>query len=267
MLPWVGPLGTSPVRLGVDQLDESGQLHRPLDAPRRCGEPAPARDAPRGKAPARDQAGGRSRSGPGSPWRNADSAGPSAPASDRRRDHRPGSRRPAGSRGGSAALPTLPAQRGLRRLRTRGNAAGGQYGRWLLRYFGVPRPIEDTARWMGQYHGGFADLPLSLCETHLWLWDRPPIAESPAACWLHLGIAAVALRRQDLDDARLRLERVHTATDPAALVESALLAARLEMDAGQTDSASKSLAQRRQPRRLRPVQTPPRPGVLPLEAG
>lgn len=29
-------------------------------------------------------------------------------------------------------------QRGLRRLSERGQLEGGQYGRWMLRYFGVP---------------------------------------------------------------------------------------------------------------------------------
>jgi hypothetical protein len=146
--------------------------------------------------------------------------------------------------GPSAGLPLDPGtiERGLRRLKTRGNAPGGQYGRWLLRYFGVPRPLEDTARWMGQYHGRFADLPLSLCEAQLWLWDRPPIAESPAACWIHLGIASVALRRRDLDGARLRLERARDATYQAAQVESELLAARLEVDAGRASHAGEALA-------------------------
>jgi hypothetical protein len=132
--------------------------------------------------------------------------------------------------GPSAGLPDDPGtiERGLRRLRSRGNASGGQYGRWLLRHFGVPRPLEETARWMGQYHGRFADLPLSLCQSQLWLWDRPPIAESPAACWIHLGLAAVAMRRDDLAEARLRLSKVRDTTDPAAQVEVALLDARLE---------------------------------------
>lgn len=149
--------------------------------------------------------------------------------------------------GPSAGLPFDPGtiERGLRRLKTRGNASGGQYGRWVLRHFGVPRPLEDTARWMGHYHGRFADLPLSLCEAQLWLWDRPPIAESPAACWIHLGIASVALRRRDLDGARLRLGRARAATHPAAQAESALLDARLEMDAGRPGRAADSLAQAR----------------------
>jgi len=145
--------------------------------------------------------------------------------------------------GPSVGLPDDPAtiERGLRRLKTRGNAPGGQYGLWLLRYFGVPRPLEDTARWMGQYHGRFADLPLSLREAQLWLWDRPPIAESPAACWIHLGLASVALRRGDLDGARNRLARAGDAIQPAAQAESTLLEARLAMDAGQPAHADEAL--------------------------
>jgi hypothetical protein len=144
--------------------------------------------------------------------------------------------------GPSVGLPDDPGtiERGLRRLKTRGNAPGGQYGHWLLSYFGVPSPLEETARWMGQYHGRFADLPLSLCQAQLWLWDRPPIAESPAASWIHLGLAAIALRRGDPDGARLRLDRVRDATDPAALVEAALLDARLETE---TTRVEKALAQ------------------------
>jgi hypothetical protein len=146
--------------------------------------------------------------------------------------------------GQSVELPHDPGsiERALRRLKARGNAPGGQYGRWLLRYFGVPRPLEDTARWMGQYHGRFADLPLSLREGQLWLWDRPPIAESTVACWIHLGLASVALRRNDLATVRLRLSRAGHATQLAAQVEAALLEARLAMDAGRAASAADILA-------------------------
>ncbi|MEV0777868.1 hypothetical protein [Streptomyces sp. NPDC050428] len=146
-------------------------------------------------------------------------------------------------------LPVDPGtvERGLRRLKSRGNASGGQYGRWLLHYFGVPRPLEDTARWMGQYHGRFADLPLSLREAQLWLWDRPPIAESPAACWIHLGLASVALRRRDRQDARLRLAHAADTTRVAlaAQVEFTLLEARLETDGGQAVHADEALARAR----------------------
>ncbi|MCF2531798.1 hypothetical protein [Yinghuangia soli] len=148
-----------------------------------------------------------------------------------------------------AGLPLDPGtiERGLRRLRSRGNASGGQYGRWLLEYFGVPQPLEETARWMGQYHGRFADLPLSLREAQLWLWDRPPITESPAACWIHLGLASVAMRRRDPRAAGLRLaQAADTArVDPAAHVESTLLEARLESDAGRAGHADQALARAR----------------------
>lgn len=146
--------------------------------------------------------------------------------------------------GRAVALPSDPGsiERALRRLRDRGNAPGGQYGRWLLRYFGVPRPLDDTARWMGQYHGRFADLPLALREAQLRLWDRPPIAESAAACWIHLGLASVALRRRDVDEARARLARGRRASGAAAELEAALLDARLAMDAGEADRAGEVLA-------------------------
>ncbi|GAA4023602.1 hypothetical protein GCM10022247_54990 [Allokutzneria multivorans] len=146
--------------------------------------------------------------------------------------------------GPHAGLPVDPGtiERGLRRLRTRGNAPGGQYGDWLLQHFGVPRPLEDTARWMGQYHGRFADMPLSLCEAQLLLWDRPPISESPSACWIELGLASVALRRHDLSGAHARLDRARDTTDPAAQVESALLDARLGMDDGRASHAEEALA-------------------------
>lgn len=140
--------------------------------------------------------------------------------------------------GPHVGLPVDPGtiERGLRRLRVRGNAPGGQYGIWLLRHFGVPRPLEDTARWMGQYHSRFADLPLSLREAQLWLWDRPPIAESAAAGWIHLGLASVALHRRELDTAGERLRRVDTDV-VAAQLEAALLHARLAMDAGRPAEA------------------------------
>lgn len=147
--------------------------------------------------------------------------------------------------GHAAGLPEDPGtvERGLRRLKSRGNAPGGQYGDWLLHYFGVPHSLEDTARLLGQYHSRFADLPLSLREAQLWSWDRPPIAESSAACWIHLGLASVALRRKDLDDARLRLARVGDTAHPAAQVESALFNARMAMDSEQHTRAEALLTQ------------------------
>jgi len=146
--------------------------------------------------------------------------------------------------GEAIELPDDPGsiERALRRLRSKGNAPGGQYGRWLVRYFGVPQPLEDTARWMGQYHGRFADLPVSLREAQLRLWDRPPIAESPAACWIHLGLASVALRRGDRASAEQRLARVRGPSVPAAAqAEALLMHARLAMDGGDAAGAQRAL--------------------------
>src|ERR1043165_191216 len=53
-------------------------------------------------------------------------------------------------------------ERGLRRLARRGHKEGGQYGRWMLRFFGFTSPIEQWVKWLGTYHSRFADLPCSL---------------------------------------------------------------------------------------------------------
>lgn len=130
-------------------------------------------------------------------------------------------------------LPTDPQtiERAIRRLGTKGNGDGGKYGRWLIRFFGVPEPLRDTAKWMGQYHSRFADLPTSLRHSQLLLWDRPPMCESPVAVWIHLGLASVAMRRNQTDEARTRLDKARS-DDPAAVIEASLLAARLASDAG-----------------------------------
>jgi hypothetical protein len=49
----------------------------------------------------------------------------------------------------------MTVERGLRRLARRGHQAGGQYGRWMLRYFGFINSVEDLVKWMGQYHTRF----------------------------------------------------------------------------------------------------------------
>jgi hypothetical protein len=136
--------------------------------------------------------------------------------------------------GPKAELPADPGsiERALRRLRTKGNGPGGQYGRWLLKHFGVPRPLADAARWMGQYHSRFSDLALSVRESQLWLWDRPPIAESALACWVHLGLASVALSRGELAAALERQAKAaRLAGDDVARLEASLLEARLTMEA------------------------------------
>ena len=53
-------------------------------------------------------------------------------------------------------------EKGLRRLAARSSGDGGQYGRWLLRFFGLPPRLLRWAAWLGQYHSRFADLPTGL---------------------------------------------------------------------------------------------------------
>ncbi|MCA9685968.1 MAG: hypothetical protein KC457_27595, partial [Myxococcales bacterium] len=112
-------------------------------------------------------------------------------------------------------------ERGLRRLRGRGNKDGGVWGQRLLRCFGLPGAVADRVRWMGQYHTRFTDLPASLAEELLQPWDRPPISESPARIWVLLGRASLALRRRQ--DARAILEQA------TLLAAQAEVAARIEL--------------------------------------
>ncbi len=132
-------------------------------------------------------------------------------------------------------------ERGLRRLATRGHKPGGQYGRWVLRYFGFASPVEELVKWMGQYHTRFADLPSGFRLEHLNLWNRPPIAESRLACWIQVGVAHAQLSRSELaacDAALSHAEHLAPKAGPAAEIEVALLRARLDTDAGQREAAS-----------------------------
>lgn len=133
-------------------------------------------------------------------------------------------------------------ERALRRLRTKGHQDGGQYGRWLLRTFGVPRAIEQRAKWMGVYHSRFTDLPVSLCLEQLHLWDRPPFAESRARVWLELGLATCALRVDDLARAEAHLTRARGGHGiPSARIEAKLLEAYLHSKRGQRARALTTL--------------------------
>jgi hypothetical protein len=150
-------------------------------------------------------------------------------------------------RAGSAV--ELPAdlgsiEKGLRRLGARGHKGGGQYGRWLLRYFGVPEPIASWARWMGQYHRRFADLPVSLRRRQLELWDRPPLSESAHGAWIDLGMASVGRRVGDRALVDARVQRAARRVDQAgvaARLEHALLRARLSSDDADEDRTAWSL--------------------------
>jgi hypothetical protein len=112
-------------------------------------------------------------------------------------------------------------ERGLRRLRERGNKDGGVWGQRALRGFGLPAAVGDRIRWMGQYHTRFTDLPASLCDELLRPWDRPPVSATAARIWLLLGHASLALRRRQ--DVRALLEQA------GLLAAHAELAAKIEL--------------------------------------
>jgi hypothetical protein len=114
-------------------------------------------------------------------------------------------------------------ERGLRRLRARGQKDGGEWGRRLLRLCGVPRSVAARTQWMGVYHSRFTDLPLSLCVDQLRLWDRPPVSESWARIWLRLGLANAALRQGNLAQANQELAQAR------GLAAHAPVAAQVEL--------------------------------------
>ncbi|MFT3696688.1 MAG: hypothetical protein QM831_26340 [Kofleriaceae bacterium] len=125
-------------------------------------------------------------------------------------------------------------ERGLRRLATREHKPGGQYGRWMLRYFGFIAAVDELVKWMGQYHTRFADLPCNFRLEHLTLWNRPPIAESRLAVWIQLGIAHAHRSKRAFDQARhwqglARRSAPHAGRD--AEIECLLLDAQLLSDA------------------------------------
>ena len=134
-------------------------------------------------------------------------------------------------------------ERGLRRLAKRGHKPGGQYGQWMIRFFGFTSSVERWVKWMGQYHTRFTDLPSGLRLEQLALWNRPPVSESRLSCWIDVGIAAAHLSRLDLESCRHWLERARrraALAGAAAEVEVHLLCARAE-----TDDRDYEAAQRR----------------------
>ncbi|HUS31481.1 MAG TPA: hypothetical protein VMZ53_23410, partial [Kofleriaceae bacterium] len=125
-------------------------------------------------------------------------------------------------------------ERGLRRLAKRAHKPGGQYGRWMLRFFGFTSPVEQWVKWLGTYHSRFADLPCSLRLELLAMWNRPPISESPLICWIEHGIAIAHHSQLDFESCwhwLARAEKHAPAAGPAAEIEVALFAAQLEVDA------------------------------------
>jgi len=131
-------------------------------------------------------------------------------------------------------------EKGLRRLAKRGNKTGGQYGRWMIRHFGIPSSLLRWAQWMGQLHSRFSDFPSSLRWEQLSLWDRPPLTESRIAAWIHVGMASVLLRMQQNDDAARRLTMAERGAEQAGIacrMEVALLRAKLLTDEGRRPEA------------------------------
>ncbi len=118
---------------------------------------------------------------------------------------------------------TESVERGLRRLRTRGTHDGGVWGQRVLRVFGLPGSVDDRVRWMGQYHSRFNDLPTSLCLELLRPWCRPPVSESTARVWLHLGLGSLALRQRDRETAADHIDQA------ASVGPQAPLPARIEL--------------------------------------
>lgn len=142
--------------------------------------------------------------------------------------------------GGDEVPETAAAEKGLRRLATRGFGSGGQYGRWLLRSLGVPIDVEQRLRWLSQYHSRFSDLPTSIRIEHLRLWDRPPISESKLAGWVHVGMASALFRKREPTACVKRLDAASATAAKAgslATMEIALLRARLASDAGDEPNA------------------------------
>ena len=136
----------------------------------------------------------------------------------------------------------LTVERGLRRLARRGHKPGGQYGRWMLRYFGFTSPIASWVRWLGTYHTRFSDLPSSLRLEQLALWNRPPIAESPLVCWIYLGLAHAHHSRLELELCEhwlARAEKLAPSAGDAAEIEAALLRAEVAFEAGERTEAER----------------------------
>lgn len=140
--------------------------------------------------------------------------------------------------GDRVEIPSDPqtVERGLRRLARREHKPGGQYGRWMMRFFGVTSPIEQWVRWLGTYHARFADLPSGLRLEQLALWNRPPVSESPLACWIELGVASAHHSRLDHEACEhwlARAARHVSAAGPAAEIELALLRAEIATTRGE----------------------------------
>lgn len=132
-------------------------------------------------------------------------------------------------------------ERGLRRLARRGHQPGGQYGRWMLKFFGFTSPVERLVRWLGTGHSRFSDLPCGLRLEHLSLWNRPPVSESPLVVWIYVGTASAHFSRLDRDACAHWLGRAEPHARAAGInaeLEVGLLRAQLDADLGDHAAAS-----------------------------
>jgi hypothetical protein len=119
-------------------------------------------------------------------------------------------------------------ERALRRLRTRGTQSGGTWGTRAVAIFGLPSAIGDRVRQLGQYHSRLAELPVSMCEDLLRVWDKPPITESRTGrAWIAVARASIALRLANHEEAIAILGRARADLGPEASARG-----------GDTDSAS-----------------------------
>lgn len=110
----------------------------------------------------------------------------------------------------------------------------------MLRFFGFVSPIEKWVRWLGNHHSRFSDLPSNMRLEQLTLWNRPPISESPLACWILLGIANVHHARSDVPACEhwlTRAERLLESAGAGASIEALLIRAQLDVDADAREAA------------------------------
>lgn len=115
-------------------------------------------------------------------------------------------------------------ERALRRLRTRGTRTGGTWGTRAIALFGLPTAIDERVRQLGQYHSRLAELPVSMCEDLVRVWDKPPITEARAGrAWLAVARASIALRLAQLPAAIAILDRAR-----GDLASGAPVSARIE---------------------------------------
>lgn len=120
-------------------------------------------------------------------------------------------------------------ERALRRLRTRGTQSGGTWGTRAIALFGLPSAIDERVRQLGQYHSRLAELPVSMCEDLVRVWDKPPITEARAGrAWLAVARASIAVRLANLADAIAILDRSRADLGVAPGPAGTPLAARIE---------------------------------------